>query len=304
MAATSTNFSQILDARFRRIFDERFTNVPEIISKYFNVMQQQYQVDRFGELGTFGDMQPFEGAVHYDEIYQGYETTVETIEFTNGFQIDRKLRDDALFSKMEQKPKALADSLYRTRQQHAVRLFTNAFSVDNYFYNNGEGVAMCSNSHTTTSGASTATGFDNYVTTSLNAVSLAAARVQMVNFRGDRAQKINVSPSMLVVPEQGSMHETAWEILNSKGKVDTANNNESYLKGMFTLNSELWLEDANNWFLIDGKMMKENQIWLEKVRGEFENVEDFDSIIMKYRVYGRHGNCHVGWRHIVGAEVS
>lgn len=304
MPAISTNFADLLDARFTRIFDEEFTDVPEIIQKYYDVVQGQYATDRYSSVGTFGDMQPFNGTVAYDEIYQGYDTSVTTLEFTNGFQVERKLRDDAMYVSMDQKPKALAGSLYRTRQQHAARLFTNAFSVDNFFYTNSEGVAMCSNSHTTTSGASTATGFDNLVTTSLSAVSLAAARTQMVNFRGDRAQKIVVQPSMLIVPDQGSMKETAWEILNSQGKVDTANNNRNMYNGMFSLSAEIWLEDANNWFLADGKLMKQNQIWVEKVRGEFKQIEDFDTLLMKWRVYARHGNLHRDWRHLVGASVS
>jgi hypothetical protein len=305
MVATSTMYPDLLDARFKRIFNETFGRVPEIIGKYYSMgAPQGGGIDRYSALGTFGDLMPFLGTVTYDDFFQLYDTQIQSLEFTSGHQVDRKLRDDAMFVSMDQKPKALASSLYRTRQKHAVRLFTNAFSVDNYFYVNSEGVAMCSNSHTNTSGASTATGYDNLVTTGLSAVSLAAARVQMVNFRGDRAEKINVQPSLLVVPEQGSMHETAWEILNSSGKLDTANNNRNFVNGMFQLNTELWLEDANDWFLFDSSAMKENQIWIDRVSGEYDKIEDFDTLVLKHRVYGRWGNAHIGWRHVLGAQVS
>jgi hypothetical protein len=298
-------YPDLLDARFKRIFNETFGRVPEIIGKYYSMgAPQGGGIDRYSALGTFGDLMPFLGTVTYDDFFQLYDTQIQSLEFTSGHQVDRKLRDDAMFVSMDQKPKALASSLYRTRQKHAVRLFTNAFSVDNYFYVNSEGVAMCSNSHTNTSGASTATGYDNLVTTGLSAVSLAAARVQMVNFRGDRAEKINVQPSLLVVPEQGSMHETAWEILNSSGKLDTANNNRNFVNGMFSLNTELWLEDANDWFLFDSSAMKENQIWIDRVSGEYDKIGDFDTLVLKHRVYGRWGNAHIGWRHVLGAQVS
>ncbi len=305
MVATSTNFPDLLDARFRRIEDDEFGRIPEIVSKYFTVMTgQPGGVDRFSSVGAFGNLQPFLGTVAYDDFFQGYDTLIRCLEFTNGFQVDRAMRDDAMYISMDQKPKQLAGSVYRSRQIDAARIFNQAFSVDNYFYTNSEGVAMCSNSHTTTSGASTAAGFDNLITTSLSAVSLGAARTQMVNFRGDRAEKIPISPSLLIVPEQGSMRETAWEILNSQGKVDTANNNQNMYNGMFKLNSELWLDDANNWFLVDETMMKNNQIWIDRVKAEFAKIEDFDTLVMKHRVYDRHGNAHVGWRHILGASVS
>ena len=63
---------------------------------------------------------------------------------------------------------AMATALQRTRQRHAAQLFVNAFAVDGTWNNYTEGVALCSNSHTTRSGASTTAGFDNLVTTALS----------------------------------------------------------------------------------------------------------------------------------------
>ena len=79
-------------------------------------------------------------------------------------------------------------------------MLNNAFSIDTLFYNNSEGVALCSNSHITTSGASTSTGFDNLGTASLTATAVAAARISMVDFRGDRAERIGIETlSRLIV---------------------------------------------------------------------------------------------------------
>ena len=302
MALISSGFADLLDPRFKRIWDERFTQLPDMVGTFYDVMTGKLNTERFSTVGTMGDMPLFSGSVTYDDVYQGYDTTVTVLEFAQGIQVERKLFDDDQFSIIDQKPKSLAGSLYRRRQTDAARPFNNAFSVDNFFYNNSEAVAMCSNSHTTTSGASTSTGFDNLVTTSLSAVALASARIQMVQFRGDRAERIAVKPDALLIPPD--LYEIAHEIVNSKGKVDTANNNVNVHEGQYKLHEWNYLTDANNWFLLDSAMMKDFGLkWIDRVKGEFGFIEDFDSFIGKWRSYARWGNAHIDWRFVLGASV-
>lgn len=302
MALISSAFADVLDPRFRRIFDDRFTDLPDMVSDFYNVIGGKLQVERFSNVGTLGDMPLFNGSVTYDDVYQGYDTAVTVLEMAQGIQIERRLFDDDQFSIIDQKPKALASTLYRRRQTDAARQFNNAFSVDDFFYNNSEGVALCSNSHTTTSGASTSTGFDNLVTTSLSAVALASARIAMVQFRGDRAERIAVKPDTILIPPD--LYEIAHEIVNSQGKVDTANNNVNVHKGQYDVKEWNYLTDANNWFLMDKGMMKDNGlVWIDRVKGEFAFVEDFDTLVGKWRTYARWGNAWIDWRFITGAFV-
>ena len=302
MALISSNFASVLDPRFKRIWDERFTDLPDMIGDFYNVITGKLNTERFSTVGTTGDMPLFGGTITYDDVSAGYDTLITALEFGQGIQIERKLFDDEQFGIIDQKPKALAGSLYRRRQTDAARPFNQAFSVDSFFYTNSEGVALCSNSHTTTSGASTSTGFDNLVTTSLSAVAVASARIQMVQFRGDRAERISVMPDSLLIPPD--LYEIAFEISQSEGKVDTANNNRNVHKGQYSVKEWNYLTDSNNWFMMDSKMMKDfGLIWVERVKGEFGFIEDFDTLIGKWRAYARYGNGHVDWRWIVGASV-
>ena len=302
MALTQGSFADLLDPRFKRIWDERFTNVPDSISDLYNVIEGSLNTERFSNIGTTGDMPLFNGTVTYDDVFQGYDTTVTPLEYAQGIQVERKLIDDDQFAIIDQKPKALAGSLFRRRQIDAYRPFNNAFSVDNFFYNNTEGVAMCSNSHTTTSGAPTTSGFDNLVTTSLTAVSLFAAYNQMRQFKGDRAEVIEVMPNELLIPTD--LAEVAYEITKSQGKVDTANNNANYLYNKFSVKESLYLTDTNNWFLMDSRMRKDfGLIWVNRIKGEFGFIEDFDTLVGKWRAYCRHGNAHLEWRWVLGASV-
>jgi hypothetical protein len=304
MALRSSAFGDVLDPRFMRIWDERFTQLQGMEEELYQMVTGKLQTERFSTVGTLGDVPQFGGTVNYDDVYQGYDTTVTALEFAQGIQIERRLMDDAQFSIIEQKPKALAGSMFRTRQAHAVRPFSNAFAVDVFFYNNSEGVPLCSNSHTTTSGASTATGFDNLVTTALSAVSVEPARTQMVNFRGDRAERISVTPTELWVPPD--LAPAAFEIVASQGKPDTANNNANFNMGRYAVKEWNYLgSDTNNWFMHDASMRKDfGLVWVERIRGEFAFIEDFDTLVGKWRAYGRWGNAWVDWRWVLGAQVS
>lgn len=305
MAAQTVGFADLLDRRFTKIFDNRFKEETDRIAEFYRMTTGTQITERFSSVGTMGEMEEFAGQVSYGEVAQGYDTSITPVQFSKGFQVERLLVDTDQFNIMDQKPKQLAASAARTRQIHAARPFNNAFSVDPLFGSNSEGVAMISNSHTTTSGASVATGFDNLVTTALSAVAVSSARTQMVNFRGDQAERIVVKPDTLLVPEQGNMHETAWEIVNSMGKVDTANNNANFNKGRFTVKPWIFLDDANNWFMYDDAMLKDLcLVWVEGTKPEFAFIEDFDSLVGKWRCYGRWGNHWTEWRGILGAQVS
>jgi len=215
MAAISTQFADLLDPRLRRIFDERFDQLPDMKGRFYNIVdgasgptKADYRVS---QVGTFGDIPEFSGSVTYDDVYQGYDSTITPKEYASGFQVERKLHDDDLTNIIDGKPKALATAFQRTQQTHAASTFNNAFSLDSTWLSHTEGVALCSNSHTTTSGASVATGFDNLATGSFSTVALASARIQMIGFRGDRAERISVVPSMILHPPD--MYQTVHEVL-------------------------------------------------------------------------------------------
>lgn len=300
----SGSFGDLLDPRFRKIFFEQYKQLPTMRGNLYTEISSDRDTVRDSSVGTLGDLVEFTGTVTYDDMSQGFDVVETHKQFASGFQVERTLFDDDQFNILDRRPAGLATSVQRTQEGHAARLFNNAFSVDTFFYNHSEGVALSSNSHTTTSGASTATGFDNLNTTALSAVSLEAARVAMQDFRGDRAERISVMPNMLLIPAQGTMEETAWEIINSQGKLDTANNNANFHQGKYQIMVWHYLTDANNWFLIDSTMMKQSLYWVNRIASEFGWVEDFDTLVAKYRAYTRYGAYYVDWRWVLGSQVA
>ncbi len=302
--SVSGNFGDLLDPRFQKIFNDRYNQLEDKLGTFFTMVSDSpTKADyRTSQMGTLGDVPEFTGTVIYDDSHQGYDGTITPKEYASGYQIERKLFDDDQYGVMDSKPKTLATAFQRTRQKHGAQLFNNIFSLDSTWNTFTEAVAICSNSHTTTSGASTAAGYDNLVTSSLTAVALAAARVQMINFRGDRAERISVVPNTLLIPPD--LYDLAFEIVESSGKPDTANNNANVHKGKYNVVEWIYLTDVNNWMLIDSTMMKDSLFWFDRVQKQFAQVEDFDTLIAKWRMYARYGHGHNDWRWVLGAQVS
>lgn len=302
--ATSNSFGDVLDARFKKIFYERYDQLPSKLKSVYSFEETGPQKNqaRYSEVGTFSDFTEFTGSAAYDDLYQGYDTTITWREFAKFFQIERKLYDDDLTNIMDARPKGLATAAQRSREAHGARLFNMAFSVDNYFQTGGDGVALCSNSHTTTSGASTATGFDNLGTAPISAVAVAAGRLQMINFRDDRANRISVMPDLIIHPPD--LDEQVYEITKSQGKVDSAYNNPNYNEGKYESLSWNYISDTNNFFMVDKTMMKDACVWHDRIPLEFGWVEDFESFVARYRAYMRFACGFTGWRWILGHQVS
>ena len=301
---TTGQFGDLLDPRFQEIFEDNFPQLNDMLPEIFDFPPDNGRIDmRFSQVSGYANIPQFSGAVTYQSAAQGFDTTITPLEFASGIQVERRLFDTDQYSIMDQRPAGLARATQRTRQGHGARPFNNGFSVDTLFYNNTEAVALFSNSHTTTvSGVSTATGFDNLITTALSAVSLSTARIQMRGFRDAAANRGDVEPDELLFPPD--LFEIAFEIVESLGKVDSAENNRNVHHGRYTLLEWNYLTDANNYFVMDSALRKASLKWVDSINPEFAFTEDMDTLIAKWRIYFVYGAGHLDWRWGLGANVS
>lgn len=298
-----SNFGDLLDPRFQKIFTEQYAQLPDMLDMLYTFENHNGRDDmKWSSVGTTPDFEEFTGQVNYNSENQGFDTVALAVELTNGIQIERKLFDDDQYNIMDQRPRSLATAAQRTRQKHGAQLLNNAFSIDNTFSTQSEGVALCADAHLTTSGASTASGFDNAGTTAISATAVAAARIQMVGYRGDQAERISVMPDELWIPN--NLYEEAFEIVQSMGKLGTANNNRNVHEGQYTVIEWNYLTDTNNWFMCDSVARKQSVFWVDRVGLEFAMAEDFDTFIAKWRAYMRYTSAYVDWRWIFGSQVA
>ena len=301
---TSSQFVRLMDKRLRQVFEGEFKEIPPMISQLYNVMKGDAAWEEFFEIGNLGDIPEFNGKLQYLSISPGYYTRIEPKEYAGGLQFERKLLEDKKYNVLDGRARQLTQSAYRTMDKIAVRPFAYAFSTAFDFMYSEEGVALCSDSHTTKSGVSTTTGFDNAGTSALSKTSLAATRLAMRRFKDDIGNRIVIEPDTLLVPD--NLYDTAMEIVGSEKDPTSANNTINMMKGRFKVLPYLRLDDydTNNWFLIDSSMMKKYLLWINRVAPDVNNTIDFETFIWKYSIYFRIGYGHLNWRWLFGHNVT
>jgi len=300
----SVQFGDLLDPRFNRVFNDRLAQLPDMVGTVFDFPPDNGRADfRYSEVGAYDDWEQFTGSVTYDRAFQGYDVTGTHVEFARGVQVERKLFDDDQYGIMDARPRGLATAYNRTRQSHAARIFNNMAAVDSMFYTHSEGVALVSNSHTTNAtGVSTATGFDNLITTAFSSTALVSARNQMVGFRGDRGERISIVPDEIWFSP--NLYDKVFEVIASPGKPGIATNDANVHEGAYTPHEWNYIDDNNDWMLADSSMRGENLKWVDRVGVEFAFAEDIDTLIAKWRGYARYSFLYIDWRWILGAVVS
>ena len=308
------SFGDLLDVRFREIIAEEIElkRDQDMIPYLWAVTpptQPMRDTERYSEVSGLQRAGQFTGSIDYASFFQGYDVTATYVEFGQGIQIERPLVEYDQFNIIDDRPRALVDSMWRRRQFDGQRYLRNAFSVDTFFYNHTEGVALCADAHTTTTGAATTEGFDNLGTTALSAVSVLAAQIQMRNYRDLQAEPIQAIGDELIIPINS--YELGYEITASQGKVDTAQNNRNVHYGAYTLiilPNKVDFPDTNDWFMRDGRIWKRFAHWFDQVwpggGPEFGSAEEFDTFVAKYRAYGRYTNVIRKWQGLFGSQVS
>jgi phage major head subunit gpT-like protein len=304
MPATSVNFGDLLEPGLRKIFDEQYREIPGLVESIYSMQKSTTSYEKDSAVGGFSDFDDFgaTGRLSYDEIYQQYDTTYTHKEWTKAFSIERKLYDDDLYSIINKKPRGMAIAARRTREKHGASLFNNAFtgSPAASGQTGMDGLSLCNAAHTSaTPGVATQS---NTGTTALSATAVEATRRLMTAYKDDQGELIAVNPDLLLVPR--SLEETAWEIIASKGKPDTANNNANFHYGKYQLAVWDYLSDSNNWFFIDSLMASQFLNWFDRVALEFNKDKDFDTLKARFSAYMRYSFGHSDWRFIYGHNVT
>lgn len=311
---TKGAFGDLLDPRFREITTDEMQlrrnqdMIPYVWAVTPPTLPQRAD-ERYSEISDIAVAGQFTGSIDYASVTQGFDVTAAYVEFAQGIQIERTLVEWDQKNIIEERPRALALSMWRRRQRDALRFLRNAFSVDTFFYNHTEGVALCSDNHLTTTGVSTSAGFDNLTTNAFSAANVAVGQIQMRGYRDLQGEPIQAVGDTLIIPFD--LYEQGWELVSSLGKVDTAQNNRNVHYGAYTLivlPEKVSFPDTNDWFMADGELMRRWALWFDQVwpagGPEFGFTEEFDTFIAKYRAYARWTNIIRNWRFILGNQVS
>lgn len=300
--AISEQWAELLEPGLRRIFEVQRDALAaaSLVPGLFNVITSTKAEEHDLGMGGFGDWKEYKGAIEYDDMEQLFKTTYTHVEYARGFKVERKLVDDDQYNVINRRPRGLALSAMRTREKAAASIFNNAFSTS---YVGGDSQPLCesaghpyspSNASTQTNEGSTALSYNSVVET----------RRLMREYEDDRAQLVQVNPSLILHPPE--LEETASSIVNTINKVDVADYHDSFIKrkGITNLSWD-YLTDANNWFMIDPQLAKLFLLWIDRVGLEFEMdpTSDF-RLEARYRGYMRYSYGWSDWRWVYGHQVT
>lgn len=291
------NFSYFVQKDLSEHFAVEYGEFESMIPALFTEKKPDQAIVYEVLVGDLGSVPVFDGEVSYDDTKQSYRKSVEEIEYALGVKVTKKLRRNDMYNIVQQQVRLLARRFRARREGIAADVFNLAFSSTT----TADALALCYSAHTSDQGGANQ---GNSGSTAMSAVSVEATRRLMIAFKTNRDNIIaGTFPDMLLVPT--ALEQTGYEIIASKGKVDTANNNENFLKGKYKMAVwHNWLTDSNNWFMINSKLMKEYLRLYNWNPVEFYYAGEMDTLVSKHAGYMSMNVSAVDWRFIYGHAVS
>jgi len=295
----SENFGDLLDARIRKIFDDDYKERinKSMIPMIFGMEKSAAAYEIVSGIGGLGDIQEFEGQISYDSMEQLYDQTFTFPEKALGIKVERKLKDDDLFGKIDRQPWQLSVSKARTREKTGAAIFNGAFVGTA----GPDSLPLCSASHPYS--PTDMTVQSNAGSTTFSATAVEATRLLgYTSIFNDRGELLEVNYDTLLIPP--ALEESCWMLVNSKGQTETANNNRNFHYGKY--NMAVWhrLTDLNNWFFIDSELSKKFLLWWDRIDDGIKQDSDSDTMVAKWYTYERYTAGWAAWQEIYGHAVS
>lgn len=295
--ALAANWPDLLEVDMRAVYIDTYGVLPAMVPELFGIETSSKGYERSTSVGAVPDHTEFTGKMDLVERTPGYDKTVTFTEYAAQIQIQRKLAADDQHRVVDRFAKGLATSANRSREKLGANVFILAFT---YEPTDGDGTELCASDHP--SPVAGVANQSNEGVLSFSANNIETTRLAMYDFRNDIGEFITVNPNTLIIPRD--LEQTGWEIINSKGKVDTANNNANFLQGKYNLSIWDRLTDSNNWWMTDLSMQKDYLFWWNREPIQFFQDKDSDTMIAKYMSYYRCGTSWDDWRFIYGQLVS
>lgn len=300
MAIRSGPFSDLLAPGLRKIFFDKYAELPTEYDKIANVSAENnraylddYNMAGFGQWSS----KPEGDATTYNEATPGNTVRYTFAPWGLGYRITREMADDDLYGVMGSRmSNKLAFSGRQTVENRFATLINDAFSGSTY--TGFDSLALCHTAHVLLKGGTYANKPSTDVTLSITA--LQAGVNAFDNCVTEENLKMNIRARMLLVSPEWKW--VAREILKSEYKPYTANNEINPL-GEEDLQYMVYhyCSSTDDWHLTAAPGMHDvNFIWRKRM--EFHNGDDFDSGDAKFRGYMRFIPGFGDWRGWYGSS--
>ena len=298
MASYRASFGDILEPGFREIFDDAFSEVPQVFPQLFHVNTSTKQDEKDSGVTGFGLLQVTSegGAIDYEDPIQMYDVRYTHLKYTKGFKVSEELYEDDQYNVINKKPAALARSARRTAESSAANVWIRAFDTS---YLGGDSKPLCSTIHPRSDGGSSQS---NASATSipLTEENLETGKIAARGQLDDKGMKIQTMPDTILVPV--NLEKDAEIIVNSTLRPGVADNDYNVYKGKFKVVAWEWLTSTTAWFLIDSRQHQLNWFW--RIKPEFKQDIAFDTGMALFKCRTRFSNGFSDWRGVWGSQGS
>lgn len=302
---TQSDFIRLFQKNLRDVAFNKYNSLPKMRDKFYNILPSDSSWEEFFDVGNVPDI-PSGSSVTYLSVSPGFHTKIEPGEFSGGLQFQRKFLDDKKYNVFNSQTEGLAMAADRTAEKKAVAPFANPFSTAYDYMTSEEGVSLCSSSHTTKSGTSTASGFDNAGSSAMDKDSVFATWIAMRQFRDDISERIDTVDDKYALVYPSNLAGTAHEIVKTIVGLDVTSQNANFLHNKLELIEYPRLDDydSNNWGMVNLTKMKQSLLWIDRIKPEFNTNVDFQTYVTQVSCYMRFGYGWRDWRWIMWHNVS
>jgi phage major head subunit gpT-like protein len=287
----AVNFQRLLEPKFRKVFFEAYSELPEQFSKVFNVKTSKKAKEydfHIGGTGIWEEKTP-SGTIAEDTITEGSEVTYTHKAYAKMISVEREMADDDQYDVISKLPRSLGTGCRVLVETTSASVINNGFATNGY-----DGVPLFSAAHPLARGgvaSNLMTGAD------LSDASLKLGITKMKTATlTEEAFKMQATPTQLIIAPDNEF--TALTILHSAQVAGGQLNDINTVQGKLTPVVLDYLDDADAWFLRDTRLSETNFFW--RVKPEFKSDEVFDNMVAKYRGYCRFSVGYSDWRGWVG----
>ena len=245
MAISRAQLVKELEPGLNALFGLEYKNYANEHAEIFDTensdraFEEEVMLSGFGNAAVKAEGQ----GIQFDDAQETFTARYTNETIALAFAITEEAIEDNLYDRLASRyTKALARSMASTKNIKGAAVLNNAF---NAAFAGGDGVSLISTAHPTLAGT-----FSNRLTVNadLNETSLEQSLIDIAAYTDERGLKVAARGMKLVIPS--NLQFTADRLMNTKGRVGTADNDLNALNNMgmipegYTVNHYLTDTDA------------------------------------------------------------
>lgn len=313
MANLRTNLPNVVDPALHAVFADVLEEYQPSFSKIAKIVSSTKDQEEYLDTTGMGELiQKAEGAaVNYDNILEGYKTTIVNDTFSRGLRFSKELVDDNQFSQVLDASRQTMRAFLRTRDHSFWGVLNSGFNSS--FTSYGDGKALFSTGHLRKDGGSSQSNASSTGAT-LTEANLETGMLALRQVLDHKGQPKLVGWGRLLLVVGPALEKTAVEITKSEKQSGSADNTLNWYNGQgidvvvvpwlgATLGT-VWNGGTagvdTNWFLIDPMV---HQITFQnRANASIDSTIDFDTKERKHSIESRWGTGWTSWYGTYGSK--